>query len=315
MGLAGFFYAFLGFYFLYRTLLRNFSRGISFWVLLSIFLGTNLFHYVTKEMAIAHSYSFFLFALLLFHIPKYLSKPSFVHSLILGLLLGAIVLMRPTNILCCFMLIGYDVYTWPQLKNRLLFFLKKYWSVLCVLLFAFMVWIPQLWYWKEMTGHWFYYSYKGEEFIYWKHPKILEVWFDTQNGLFLYSPLVLLMILGIGYGIRRQQHHGPVLLLIFLVATYLFASWWTWYFGGAFGHRCYVEYYAFLAIPLAGLFDKIYQRSQAISHKIVFSILLVAMMIYSVRLSYLNSILPGPWDGPEWRWSWEKYAWVMKHFF
>ena len=314
MGFAGFFYAFLGFYFLYRALIRNFSPGISFWVLLSIYLGTNLFHYVTKEMAIAHSYSFFLFSLLLFYLPLYFSKPSFVNSLILGLLVGTIVLMRPTNFISGLLLIGYGVYSWQQFKVRLLFFLKNYGSILCILAAAFLVFVPQLLYWKEMTGHWLYYSYQEEGFKYWKNPKFLEVWFDTQNGLFLYSPLVLLMVFGMLIGIRQKRYQSPVLLLLFLIATYLFASWWCWHFGGAFGHRCYVEYYAFFVVPLAGLFEKIYQRPRGIAFKIIFSTLLVCMMVYNIRMDYLHSILPGRWDGAEWQWNWEKYAWVMKHF-
>jgi len=328
MGFAGFFYAFLGFYFLYRVLIRCFSPGISFWVLLCIFLGTNLFHYTTKEMAISHSYTFCLFSLLLFHLPNYLSKPSLFHSLMLGLLLGAIALMRPTNMICILLLLGFDVYTRKQLTDRLLFFLGNFSSVICILCSAIIVFIPQLLYWKEMTGHWMYYSYEEEGFKFWKNPKILEVWFDTQNGLFLYSPMVALMIIGIFIGIRKKKYHAPVLLMLFLIATYLFASWWTWYFGGAFGHRCYVEYYAFFALPMAGLFESIYQQPKPFNiqrfsplrlttnslKKILFTILLILMMAYNIRLDYLHSILPGRWDGPEWQWNWEKYAEVMKHF-
>ena len=49
-----------------------------------------------------------------------------------------------------------------------------------------------------MTGHWLYYSYTEEGFKYWNEPKIAAVLFDVQNGLFLYSPLVLLMMAGLG---------------------------------------------------------------------------------------------------------------------
>jgi len=86
-------------------------------------------------------------------------------------------------------------------------------------------------------------------------PKIPDVLFDVQNGLFLYSPLVLLMIVGIFLGLRKKNFQAPATLIIFSIATYMFASWWAWWFGGAFGPCCYVEYYALLAFPLAGLYE------------------------------------------------------------
>ncbi|MBL0009093.1 MAG: hypothetical protein IPP25_18465 [Saprospiraceae bacterium] len=107
---------------------------------------------------------------------------------------------------------------------------------------AFLFFLPQLMYWKEMTGHWLYYSYTEEGFKYWNEPKIAAVLFDVQNGLFLYSPLVLLMMTGIVMGLFKKNFQAPVVLLIFSIATYFFASWWAWWFGGAFGHRCYVEF-------------------------------------------------------------------------
>src|SRR5690606_9620175 len=121
------------------------------------------------------------------------------------------------------------------------------------------------------------------------------------NGLFLYSPTALLVLAGVGLGLRKRARHSPAPILIFWFATYLFASWWAWWFGGAFGHRCYVEYYALLAIPLAGLLQGGFQaRSALLRHAL--PVLLVALMIYSVRLSLLyTTVLGGPWDGPDWR--------------
>lgn len=173
---------------------------------------------------------------------------------------------------------------------------------------------PQLLYWKEMTGHWIYYSYADEGFKYWNKPKIMAVLFDVQNGLFLYSPLVLLMLVGVFYGLKIKKYHSPAMLLIFVMATYIFASWWAWWFGGAFGHRSYVEYYAILAIPLAGLIDKIFSLKNKYI-RLSFQSLLIILMIYSVRLSYLYTSIGGPWDGADWRWNWEKYQWIMSYFF
>ncbi|MGB3078690.1 MAG: hypothetical protein WBB31_06390 [Saprospiraceae bacterium] len=307
----------LGLLLLYKTLL-NTSLGLNenkaFWTVLSVYFGTNLFHYSTKEMGMSHVYSFFLFCLLIYHLPKYFKKPDFLNNILLGGLLGWIVLIRPTNFILILLVFLYDVYSKQNLNDRIQFFVKNWRSICFIPVAGFAIIFPQLLYWKEMAGRWIFYSYADEGFKYWNNPKILAVLFDVQNGLLLYSPMVLLMMIGIFYGLKIKKYHSPAMLLIFILATYAFASWWAWWFGGAFGHRSYVEYYALLAIPLAGLINKVFSSPKRIV-RISFQFLLIILMIYSIRLSYLYSSLGGPWDGADWRWNWEKYEWIMSYFF
>ncbi|MFZ1676729.1 MAG: hypothetical protein WAT91_05620 [Saprospiraceae bacterium] len=228
---------------LYKTLLNadeGFKESTAFWTVMSVYFGTNLFYYSTKEMGMSHVYSFFLFCLLIYHLPKYCKSPHFLNSIMLGGILGWIILIRPTNIILCLLVLLYNVYTIESLRERIRSFIKNYKSVLLIILSGFIMFIPQLLYWNEMTGHWIYYSYTDEGFKYWNRPKIFAVLFDVQNGLLLYSPMVLLMLIGIFYGLKYKKFHSPAMILIFILATYIFASWWAWWFGGAFGHRRYV---------------------------------------------------------------------------
>ncbi len=312
MALCGLFFAFLGLFYMRKSLLRIVSPFITFLVICSVFLGTNLFHYATKEMSISHVFSFLLFSLLIYMLPEYLKKQSTRNSLIIGALLGWIILIRPTNIIIAFLLLLYSVYTWNDLKDRVILLVRNIKSLLLMAIGSIFPFIPQLLYWKEMTGDWIYYSYTNEGFPYWNQPKIAAVLFDVQNGLFLYSPLVLLMIVGIFTNLNKKKFQAPVALLFFTVATYIFASWWAWWFGGAFGHRCYVEFYAILAFPLAGLYQQVFRSWRPI-FKYSFFTLVVLLMAFSVRFSYLYSSAGGPWDGPEWRWNWEKYGEILRH--
>lgn len=312
IAICGLLFAFLGLFLLRKVLLRMVDPVVAFWVVMSVFLGTNLFHYATREMSVAHVFNFFLFALFLYLIPSFLKKPDRTHSFILGAVLGWIVLIRPTNCIVGLLLLMYDVYSFRALRDRIRFLLAHARTIAWMVPGALIFFTPQMLYWKEMTGSWLYYSYTDEGFKYWNHPKIAAVLFDVQNGLFLYSPLVLLMMFGILLGLIKKNFQAPVMLLIFTVMTYVFASWWAWWFGGAFGHRCYVEYYALLAIPLAGL----YQYASTIlkpPYRCAFFSLVIYLMIFSVRLSYLYTSIGGPWDGPDWRWNWDKYSWVLSH--
>ena len=310
---GGILISFLGLLILYRALRRDYSEYVAAWTILGVYFGTNFFHYSTKDMGMSHVYSFFLFALLAFHLPLYFKKPGFIQSAVLGGIMGWIFLIRPTNGVVFLLVLLYHVYSINALKERLKFFLENYISVIFILCAGFIMLIPQLLYWKEMTGQWIYYSYTEESFKFWNKPKILAVLFDVQNGLLLYSPLVTLMLLGIFYGWKVKKSHSPAIFLILGIATYAFASWWAWWFGGAFGHRSYVEYYAILSIPLAGLIEYAFSSRLKLL-RIPFQFLMVAFMIYSVRLSYLYTTIGGPWDGPDWRWNWDKYEWIMSYF-
>ncbi len=314
IALCGYLFAFLGLLFLRKSLLKFVSPFIAFAVVFSVFFGTNLFHYTTKEMSISHVFSFFLISLLLHSLPGYLKKPGKGNSFLIGALLGWIVLIRPTNSIAVLLVLLYDVYSINEFKERIRFLIQHTRSLLWMIPGAFLFFIPQLLYWKEMTGHWLYYSYTNEGFDYWNKPKILEVLFDVQNGLLLYSPLVLLMIIGIIPGLLKKNFQAPVVLLSFALATYLFSSWGAWWFGGAFGHRCYVEYYALHAFPLAGLYQHVSTRWN-VFFRVVFYLLVIVLMVFSVRLSFLYTSIGGPWDGPDWRWNWEKYEWVLSNFF
>jgi hypothetical protein len=165
-----------------------------------------------------------------------------------------------------------------------------------------------------MTGAWMRYSYEGETFMYGNKPKILEVLFDVQNGLFLYSPIVLFSMFGLVIGWRQKRFHAPALTLIFVVATYIFASWWAWWFGGAFGHRCYVELYPLLAFPMAGFFEYFLTR-KSIFLRAIGLLTAIVLVFLGCRFAYLYTSLGGPWDGEDWRWNWSKMEWILSHLF
>jgi hypothetical protein len=314
IAICGLLFTFLGLMLLRKVLLRIVSPAVTFWVVVSVFFGTNLFHYATREMSVSHVFNFFLFSSFIYLLPGWLKNPGRSNSLVLGAVLGWIILIRPTNSVLGLLLLGYDVYTIRELKGRVRFLVQHCRALIWMIPGAFIFFLPQLVYWKEMTGRWLYYSYTDEGFKYWSHPKIAEVLFDVQNGLFLYSPLVLLMIAGMILGLVKRNFQAPVMLVVFAVMTYIFASWWAWWFGGAFGHRCYVEFYALFAIPLAGLYQHIYSACKP-HVRFAFFFTTVLLMIFSVRLSYLYTSIGGPWDGTDWRWNWEKYMWVLSHFF
>lgn len=305
--IAAVFYMLAGLILIRKVLRRHFSKAVTFLAILCIWLGTNLFYYSVREAGMSHAYSFFLFALFIWFTPLFLSKPTFKNSIWLGLLTGLIILVRPTNGILLLYLLLYEVYSFKALGARIQYFLKHTPVLLVAAIAAFIVFIPQFIYWHYISGSFIIYSYNQEGFIYWLKPKIVQVLFDVQNGWLLYSPVLIFSLVGLGMAVKQKNFSGYGILLIMMLATYIFASWWAWWFGGAFGHRCFVEFHALLAIPLAGFFTWLINSRIAFLKGSVF-LLVAAMLYYNVRLTYLYV---SPWDGPDW--TWQKFGEVLKN--
>lgn len=308
ISLAAVFFCVLGLWFLQRTLDQHFPPFIVIFTLVITLLGTNLYHYTISEPGMSHVYSFSLFAALIFFTPLTIEYPSAKNFAMIGFLISLIILIRPTNIILALYPLFFDVFNGQQLKDRLIFLKKNIYKLPLILFIGILLMLPQLIYWKYITGDWFIYSYGNEGFPYWSSPKLFQVWFSVQNGLFIYSPVMLFSIIGLFMIVRQKLYSSYIITFLFLLASYIFASWWAWWFGGAFGHRCFVEYFVLLAFPLAFFIDCI-PRMKRYSGVIVSSVMFL-MVLYTFRITYIYF---APWDGPAWNWG--KYWRILRDNF
>ena len=303
---ASVFYLLAGLFLIYKWVTRYFpGRNLVVGALIALTLGTNLYYYAIAEAGMSHIYSFALFAGIVYFTDLLYANPRRVYFLIIGLLFGLAVLIRPTAIVLLVLILFYGVRNSAELKERFAFFFRNRAPVAGAILGFIVVFIPQMFYWKHTQGQWIVYSYGSTEgFDHWAGPKVFQVLGHLENGLFLYSPLVVLAFGGMLYLAWRRQLSGHIFLIVLAAATYLFASWWDWNFGGAFGHRCFVEYYAILALPFAFALDKMTKIRAGFFRVVCF--LIVAFLIwYSLHMTYAYA---SPWDGPEWTW---ELFWVV----
>jgi len=197
------------------------------------------------------------------------------------------------------MLVFLDVKSFREAGDRVIFFLKpRYFLTSLVILFLFC--IPQMIYWHYLTGSYFFNSYPGEGFTNLKHPMILPLWFSPLNGFFLYTPMALFFIGGVILMIVRKIPNGIFIAALFLILSYLFASWLTWFFGGSFGMRPLVEYYSVLALPFGYFLDWVMKRRNLFIQS-VFWVLIGLFTWYNLKLTYHYTCFPGS------VWSWDDY--------
>lgn len=296
LAFAGLFYLWVGMFFLYKLGIRYYEKKWVILSILSILLGTNLYYYTFFQPAMSHVFSFGIISIFLYLTDTIFIKNKRVNNplttwMIYGFVMGLIILIRPTNII----LLILPLYIWYKDENEKLQWIRQHLIPLLITAFtAFITFLPQFIYWKYISGDWIIYSYGDESFKFWKEPKLFRVLFDAWNGWILYSPIVLLPLYFLIKGRNSNQNYERAYLIIFALATYIFASWWAWWFGGAFGHRSYVELLTLLVLPLAGLLQQSYKTK---AYFITLCIFIIILCYYNLGLTYAYR---PPWDGENW---------------
>ena len=313
--LSSLFYLLIGLTFLRKTMLRYFSEKVSALSILLVFFATNLHHYSTIEATMSHAYNFSLFAIFIYLTIHWYEKPSIKNSILIGLLSGLIVLVRPTNILILLFFIFWDVKSISDLKNRFILFYKYFSKLFLMGFFAFLVWLPQFLYWKMQTGSFLYFSY-GEERFFFDSPQIIRGLFGYRKGWLLYSPIMIFALLGIFFLKNKLKSFFLPILIFVVFNIYIILSWWAWWYGGSFGLRAFIDSYALLVFPLAAIISFFYKKKKRMASLfvLILSFLFITHGIFQTR-QYSNGAIH--WDSMSKEAYWDSFGrlWPSGEFY
>ncbi len=287
---AGVFYFILGLFLLRKILSQFFDDIVVSAVLVSLSLGTNLFNYAIWDGAMSHVYSFFLFALSLWVFLKWLKTPTYWLTIFLGLALGLIVLIRPTNATFILFLGLYFFFRNTSFKESWKYLVDLKWKLVLLTFFSFLVCVPQLIYWKIYTGQYIFFSYQGEGF-YFNNPQIINGLFSYTKGWFVYTPLMWLAIAGfLMMGGKLKDWFWPSVITL-MVSIYIIFSWWCWWYGGGFSARALVEFYVLMSFPLGAFFAYIAKRNNLIKGLTTILVILLIWLNLYQHQQYRSSLL------------------------
>ena len=261
--LAGIFHYLAGLIVLRKLLSYFFTDKVIATCLILLSLATGLFYYAGVDPGLSHVYSFFLYASFVLITINWYKRTSIKNSLLLGLVLGLITLIRPSNGLMVLVPALYGIYDFASLKSKFTFLYKNLPKLfLSVLVFAFVVFL-QFWFWKHATGNWFMYSY-GDEGFFWNDPKFAEGLFGFRKGLFIYTPILLLSLPGF-FLVKKDLRALKLAIVVFLVLNaYVILSWWCWWYGGGYGHRAFVESFVLFSFLLCLVIERVYRSRKKI---------------------------------------------------
>ena len=276
---CGILYGLFGLIFLRKFLLKFFNEITVAITLAICFFGTNLFYYTMGNSEMSHSHLFFLLSAFLLATYNWHQSATWLKTFAIGLLLGIISLIRPTEILIVLIFIFWSVSGFAEVKTQIAKFWKYKLHILAMFAIIILLWIPQFLFWKERTGHYFFFSY-GDEKFFWGDPQIINVLFSYRKGWLTYSPLIWFVFIGFFFMKDEVKKLRPLVITLLVINVYMLSCWWDWFFGGGFGARGFTQHIAFLSLPIASFcnyfistqtVNKIFQFGRLLFFAIVFS--------------------------------------------
>lgn len=292
-GVAGVVMAVAGLAFVRLLLRPHFSDPVVAWTLVTLLLGTNLYHYATFDSSYSHPYSFLLVAVFMYLISQWYERPARRTSVLLGLVAGLIVLVRHPNALLLNLFWMYGLFLPNSATGLLRMYSRHRTELLRMAAVTCLVVTPQLLLYYQATGRLLVSSY-GELGFNWLSPRIVDVLFSVTKGLFFWSPVLGLAAAGLVLlarsANRLRSFAGPTFLLL-ATHLYVIASWWDWQLGGSYGSRGFVDVLPFFALGLAPFFE---WTSRSRARLTGASVVVAAAVFLSVfqMLQYWHGLIP-----------------------
>lgn len=260
--MAAIFYLCLGLFFLDNILKRfgvtNAKRVLT---ILAVAFGTHAFYYTVGEPGMSHIYSFALIAGLIYYGQKYFEYQNKWLIPLLAVIYALIGLVRPANLIAI-LLLPFIAENFSSLKSGIQYAFKKWPVLLLSIVLCVSIGSLQFIYYKMASGQFIVDTY-GEEGFNFLDPHFIDILFSYKKGLFVYTPMLLLSLAGIFFLWKRNRFQTISLGLFLVILTYVLSSWWSWWYGGSFSSRAFVEYIPLFAILLGIMLQdmkKIYLR-------------------------------------------------------
>lgn len=254
---------------------------------------------MTHDASFSHIYSFSVLTVFLYHLITYEEdKKDFfrgegirktLNLMVFGVLAGIIFLIRNTNIIYVLLYVFYGVHSVAAFKKRFFEIIKPANSL--PIFFAGMVTIlPQLIYWKKVTGQFLFVSYQGTGLFDWFRPHIFNVLFSVRKGALFWCPLLIFAIWGIWIQNEKLVKIRTASIIFFLLNLYIISSWYCWPYGGSLGQRPFIDSYGLLAVYLANFLEMFFSKTKCgkyhIAVQIAAGLLLFVLIVWNLCITW-----------------------------
>lgn len=259
------------------------------WGTLAVWLGSPAIYYSLISPAYSHAPSMLAMALLLFVWVNRTGRATSVRArwlILMGVLSGVASLMRWQDAISVALPISTALGQPGPAAGRL----RAAVLVLAGWLLAF---LPQMAVWQVLYGTPFTLP-QGPGFMEWSRPNLLAVLFSANHGLFTWTPVLLLAIVGLITLTRRDRRTVVPLVVLLAAGWWINASVADWWAGEAFGARRFLSLFPLFAAGLAVWMSGGRWRAWLAGTLVAANLLL--LLQYQLFMKGLDEIAPYPYE-------------------
>lgn len=253
-------YIVTGIFVIRKVLLNFFTDKVTSWVLLFMLLGTSFFHETIADELGPHAISFAAFSVVLFYNIRWHNHPKYKTAFLLGLFLGLTILARGSSIVIVLIPLLWNVYDKESFQKKVQMVKENIGQIGVGLVGLIIFPLIQMIYWKYVTGSFIFNTYQVTPGFDWLEPHFAKVFFSYKKGWFLYTPMILFAIAGLFFLRKYNKNIAWAIISFFVLNVYMISSWGTWWQGGSFGSRYFVESYTILSIPFGYFIVEVLKR-------------------------------------------------------
>ena len=276
-------YGFLGIVVMYRVTAGMFSKFAAFVSILGIWLATNVVYYMGISPSASHVLSMFASALFVYLWWRGRNGRTKWNWFVWGLSAGLMALVRWQDILIALL----ALFEWVRVANDARrstksFVLPALWNGALFAGGILLAFLPQMYAWQILYGSPIT-APQGGGFFQFLRPEILNVWFSTKRGLFSWSPILFLSVIGFVPLYLNNRTLGAAAIVIFLAESYVNSIVNDWWGGEAFGARRFISLMPFFALGLAALIDAVTHtvKTRAFLSQTAVLVILVALIVWN----------------------------------
>lgn len=243
--IASLIYAFLALLVLRKVLLYYFDDKVTAITILLVALATNLPQYVSVDAGMTHSFLFALYSFQLLVTILWYREPKAHWAFVIGLLIGLAAITRPTDAVMLLIPLLWNEPDKSSSKAKWRLVGEHKLHILIAGLGLFIGVLPQLVYWKYVTGGWVYDV--GSKWVF--LDPFWRVLFGWTNGWLIYTPVVIFFFVGLF--LMKGRPFKRSVIVFFIINTWIIISWFDWRYGATYSCRALVQSYPLLALSFA----------------------------------------------------------------
>jgi hypothetical protein len=298
-----FFMTLIGLFLFRKIALRFFSDKITALLQVIIFIGTNYYFQATYDGVMPHNILFTLNCFIIWFTIQWHETKKIKFIVLLAVFLGLATLCRPTELLWILLPLCWGVYDKTTFLEKCVLIKNYFFQIVVFSILLLSIIFIQFLYYKYTVGYFRVLNLHSERFAFFD-PYTLKFLFSYKKGWLLYTPVMIIGIIGFYFLFKQNKSIWLGLFLFFILNLYVISSWECWWYAASYSQRPMVETYAMMLFPMGYFLNWLIQRQKNWQRIFLFSCLfiLVALNVFQTW-QFLNYIIDPERMSKEYYWA------------